>query len=132
MSRTSEHHQKTTNGVGKCSVPMWCGGLPSGFCDNDAYGEQTREYLSRFPRWNKYRQPAYAPGLACGAHGGPKEIQVRVFVDGTDEQGKPMHCAVFRDFVNLQESLAEFHTNPERAVSALKDHVVDRATVEPV
>lgn len=120
MSSTSKHHQELTNGVGKCSVPMWCGGLPEGFCDKDAYGEQTKEYLSRFPRWDKYRQPAYAPGLACSGHGGPKEIQTRIFTDGTDGNGNPMHCAVFLDFQNLEESPAEFHTDPKKADAMLK------------
>jgi len=38
MSTLSEHHKKLNErGEGKCSVPMWCGGLPAGFCDQPAY-----------------------------------------------------------------------------------------------
>ena len=38
MASTSKHHHELTNGVGKCSVPMWMGGFPAGFCDKPAYG----------------------------------------------------------------------------------------------
>ena len=38
MARCSEHHLTLTNGVGKCSVPMWMGGAPGGFCDQPAFG----------------------------------------------------------------------------------------------
>lgn len=63
MSRLNSHHKVLTNGKGKCSVPMWSGGCPSGFCDRDAFG---------FP--TKYsRYDGYVPALACPAHGGPKE-----------------------------------------------------------
>lgn len=76
MSSTSKHHHELTNGVGKCSVPMWQMGCPAGFCDAPAYGKQipcgqfrdawTGE-LKRFDgRYN-----GYVPGLACEAHGGP-------------------------------------------------------------
>lgn len=70
MARLSEHHKTLTNGKGKCSTPMWCGGVPAGFCDNDAFGEQTKEYLAAW-RWSQYNQPSYASALACPAHGGP-------------------------------------------------------------
>jgi len=36
MARIQKHHKELTNGVGKCSVPMWRGGLPAGFCDQPA------------------------------------------------------------------------------------------------
>jgi len=49
-----------------------CGG-PSGFCDEDAYGAQTKQYRDSFRFMDpRYYQPAYAPGLACPSHGGPK------------------------------------------------------------
>lgn len=70
MSRISEHHRQLKDGKGKCSVPMWTGGLPAGFCDQDAFGEQTKEYLNH-PRWQNGRHSPYAPGLACKEHGGP-------------------------------------------------------------
>jgi len=90
MAVMSDHHRKTTNGKGKCSVPMWQGGVPAGFCDCDAFGEQTKEYLSRFPQWDRYRQPAFASGLACPSHGGPKcpgmEIEPGIF-SGCNQSG---------------------------------------------
>jgi hypothetical protein len=61
MARCSPHHlQLDEQGVGKCSVPMWSGGAPDGFCDRDAYGFCDR---------TKY--DGYVPGLACQMHGGP-------------------------------------------------------------
>jgi len=39
MSTLSEHHKVLTNGIGKCSVPMWIGGYPAGFCDEPAFGK---------------------------------------------------------------------------------------------
>lgn len=96
MSRTSPHHHELTNGCGKCSVPMWCGGLPAGFCDKPAYGER--------PEGQKYRDAwtgelrrfdgkynGYVPGLACPAHGGPEPRW---------HQGDPcIHCGVAHDDV---------------------------------
>lgn len=63
MASCSEHHKVLTNGVGKCSVPMWAGGCPAGFCDNPAYGEPTEEGRKRYN--------GYVPHLACFYHGGP-------------------------------------------------------------
>lgn len=61
MSTLSEHHKKLNErGEGKCSVPMWCGGLPDGFCDKPAYSE--RQKGSNYD--------GYVPALACPAHGG--------------------------------------------------------------
>ena len=77
MSKGCKHHQELTNGVGKCSVPMWCCGLPAGFCDNEAYGERPQGKTIR--RWDgfEYREDGlyadYVPGLACPIHGGPKK-----------------------------------------------------------
>jgi len=64
MSRCGKCHMELTDGVGKCSVPMWCNGLPAGFCDEPAYGEPTKD--------GKLRYSGYVPGLACYSHGGPK------------------------------------------------------------
>ena len=69
MSRLMTHHEELTNGVGKCSVPMWCSGMPSGFCNEPAYGKRTEE--------GKARYDGYVTGLACYGHGGPKNIQPR-------------------------------------------------------
>ncbi len=75
MATLSEHHKVLTNGVGKCSVPMWSGGLPAGFCDKPAYGFEEKgqrrygDYSSSRGKW----EPHYVPALACYEHGGPKE-----------------------------------------------------------
>lgn len=87
MSSTQKHHRTLTNGRGKCSVPMWVGGLPAGFCDKPAFGE----YIDgdRFPggyyqgKRMDNRFDGYVPGLACPAHCGPPcpgiEIEPGVF-----------------------------------------------------
>ena len=65
MARCSDCHKKLVDGVGKCSKPMWDGyGMPAGFCDEPAYGEQTEE--------NRKVNTSYIPFLACPCHGGPK------------------------------------------------------------
>ena len=61
--RLSKHHLELENGEGKCSVPMWRGGIPAGFCDKPAYGEQEA---------GQDRYKGYCGGLACYGHGGPK------------------------------------------------------------
>lgn len=88
MASTSKHHHELTNGVGKCSVPMWSGyGSPDGFCDAPAYGkrppgEQWRNAWSgemmRFD--GKYN--GYVPGLACPNHGGPEKPYFDFVCDG--------------------------------------------------
>lgn len=95
MSRISEHHRTLTNGVGKCSVPMFRMGCPDGFCDRPAYGE--RPYCR--PVWSaghgRYIRPdgrydGYVPALACVAHGGPEP---RHFGDPC------VHCGIPHDDV---------------------------------
>jgi hypothetical protein len=116
MSRMSEHHQKLNEfGEGKCSVPMWCNGMPADFCDQPAYGERPPGRTYR--RWDGHEWRAdglysgYVPGLACPMHGGPK---VRTFMDGN------AWCAVGPDFINLQESPAGFGETREAAIHALQ------------
>ncbi len=76
MATMSKHHQELTDGVGKCSVPMWMNGLPAGFCDEPAYGvppktEYYRDSQGHMARVDgKYH--GYVPGLACRGHGGPE------------------------------------------------------------
>lgn len=80
MARLSLHHEQTTDGVGKCSVPMFMGGCPSGFCDEPAYGKQEvgqRRYGEFSRAWGKWFD-GYCGGLACHAHGGPKEKCVEI------------------------------------------------------
>lgn len=64
MNLLKHHESLDQNGEGKCSVPMWVAGVPAGFCDATAYGEQIK---------NRYKQLPYCIGLACPAHGGPKK-----------------------------------------------------------
>ena len=80
MSAISKHHKELTNGVGKCSVPMWMGGLPAGFCCDEAYGERSKGEMfmnyaaGRMMRFDgKYN--GYVPALACPGHGGPEKKQ---------------------------------------------------------
>ncbi|HCU16543.1 MAG TPA: hypothetical protein DF729_15240 [Hafnia paralvei] len=79
MSVLSKHHKElNSEGVGKCSVPMWSGGGPAGFCDEPAYGiPLPREYVeNRFTGQRRYLTSGYdgyVPGLACPCHGGPKK-----------------------------------------------------------
>ena len=80
--RLSKHHEELNeNGEGKCSVPMWCMGVPAGFCDKPAYGPQEpnqNRYGEWSPAWGKWF-PGYCSGLACYNHGGPKEkVEVSV------------------------------------------------------
>lgn len=55
MARHSKHHSELTDGVGKCSVPMWMSGCPAGFCDKPAFGTLNDQGYDLF----------------CVAHGGP-------------------------------------------------------------
>jgi len=80
MSCCSEHHKKLTNGVGKCSVPMWDGhGMPYGFCDEPAFGEQTPEGKLRT---NKL----HVPYLVCPRHGGPAARAAEPERKGNDDK----------------------------------------------
>lgn len=77
MSMTSKEHHELTNGIGKCSVPMWMGGAPCGFCDKPAYGVRPPSQLGRDAYTGRtfrldFRYDGYVPGLACVAHGGPE------------------------------------------------------------
>jgi hypothetical protein len=92
------HRELDNNGEGLCSVPMWRGGMPAGFCDQPAFGLQTTE--------GKRKYDGYVPGLACFGHGGP---EFRVFKDGDK------FCAVKRDFEDLVQSPAGFGDTPEEA-----------------
>jgi hypothetical protein len=77
MASTSKHHHELTNGVGKCSVPMWMGGCPAGFCDKPAYGKPPEckmfyNYAAGERQRLDGRYNGYVPGLACPSHGGPE------------------------------------------------------------
>ena len=117
--QSSRHHHELTDGVGKCSVPMWAGGCPAGFCDEPAYGEPEPSETYRLGGYGEIRREdgryaGYVPGLACWNHAGPVGPSgVRVFEDG----GK--WCAVDEGFVNLMESPAGFGDSRSEAVSEL-------------
>ncbi len=119
---TSEF-MKQFNGI--CSVPMWTGGVPDGFCGKPAYGvyidgPKFRDaYTGRMQRLDG-KFDGYVPHLACPSHSGPSETGPRVFADGLSETGRRMWCAVYEDFENLQENPAEFHENPWTAIARLE------------
>lgn len=116
MSSLSKRHRDLDErGVGKCSVPMWIGGCPGGFCDKPAFGKPplSREYYNHCSGQHQRedgRYNGYVPGLACIGHGGPR---VRTYMDGN------AWCAVKPDFINLQESIASFGTTRDEAIAAL-------------
>lgn len=92
--RLTKAHEELTNGIGKCSVPMWCGGAPAGFCDERAFGVRPtcRMYRDAWGREHRMdgKYDGYMSGLACPAHGGPPcpgiEIEPGVW-SGCDQSG---------------------------------------------
>ncbi len=108
MARCGKQHMELdVDGIGKCSVPMWCMGMPDGFCNEPAYGRPE----AIIGRRSNTRFDGYVPALACPDHGGPKS---RVFMDGDQ------YCAVMPDFINLQESPAGFGSTVEEARDELE------------
>lgn len=110
MSCLSEHHKTLTNGIGKCSVPMWMNGCPAGFCDKDAYGERPacKEYIvggQSFRHDGKYS--GYVPALACPIHGGPTK---------EDALNLCKYC---------QKEIPECNGNPQFGNGIGKDNVFD-------
>ena len=111
MTSQEHHHKLNTEGIGKCSVPMWMMGVPAGFCDEPAYGvpppsKRYMNYCANEMQREDGRYDGYVPGLACPGHGGPRSIVTK---DGN------MLCAVFPDFKNLAESPAGFGETEELA-----------------
>jgi hypothetical protein len=109
---------------GKCQVPMWMGGMPAGWCGRPAFGVYIegptfRDGWTGEVRRIDGRWKGYSGGLCCPNHSGPNEFGPRVFQDGWTEEGRPMWCAVFHDFINLQESPAEFDERPWLAIQRL-------------
>jgi hypothetical protein len=117
MEKHSEMRELLDEGIGKCSVPMFMyPGIPAGFCEKPAYGipppsSRHMNYFTNRMQRDDNRYDGYVPGLACVAHGGPRS---RVFKDGD------MFCAVFPDFINLQESESGWGKTPELARVDLK------------
>lgn len=102
---------------GKCCVPMWASGSPSGHCGEPAFGPQYPDRLLQETRCGFDRPYCYGP--CCPKHGGPRPGEPIVFRDGSTPKGRPMWCAVMPGFINLQESAASFSADPVRAVAAL-------------
>lgn len=98
MTTSTDNGGPIASSVGKCSVPMWCVGVPAGFCDEPAFGE--RPPGTSYRRWDgfEYRDDGlyagYVPGLACPKHGGPKLV--------TQKDGDAWMAAL-PGFTNLQE-----------------------------
>lgn len=112
---------------GRCRVPMWMAGSPSGFCAEEAFGPQyPREYLAHKNGRYLFDRPAYCYGPCCPNHGGPSKGDPIIFQDGVTEKGRPMWCAVMPDFINLQESEAGFSGNPIVAVQKLRDALAEK------
>ena len=90
MARCSEIHKKLNDeGHGKCSVPMWCNGMPAGFCDRIAFGE----------RRSSFRYDGYVPFLACHGHGGPKHNQTIKNEHGHHNGDPCIYCGTAQDDV---------------------------------
>lgn len=100
------HKELDENGEGLCSVPMWIGGMPGGFCDNAAYGERPscEQYRNGFTgemQRTDGRYNGYVPALACPGHGGP-----------------PKPPATFRTLTNRAVDVLQRHIVPD----GLGDH----------
>jgi len=105
---------------GKCRVPMWMGGVPSGFCGEPANGPQLPfEVLYEDRGWQRGDAP-YCFGPCCPQHGGPKDGDPIVFQDGLTEHGRPKYCAVMPAFVDLQASHAGFDGDGRVAIRNLR------------
>ena len=89
---------------GKCSVPMWRGGLPAGFCDDPAYGNETENHKEWMRMKREYQ---YVPALACPGHGGPRKKEMVNL------------C------VNCKEHIATCDSNPEFGTGVGNDNVYE-------
>lgn len=92
---------------------FWGVGIPAGFCDRPAFGQQYRGAFLPV-RFSPPNRPPYAPGLCCDHHGGPGTSDLRFIRDGD------MWCAFMPGFVNLQESDAGFGATQEAAANDFK------------
>lgn len=80
MAILSNHHRELdASWVGRCSVPMWAGGCPAGFCDEPACGTRPESKMWRRHDGSLVRDDGkydgYVPALACPAHGGPTQAE---------------------------------------------------------
>lgn len=79
----SKDHEELVDGKGRCSVPMWSGGCPAGFCDSPAFGYREkckdgywRDGYTGERKRHDMKYDGYVPGLACPGHGGPKKEEM--------------------------------------------------------
>ncbi len=78
MGSHLKHHRKlNAEGIGKCGVPAWRGGMPAGFCDAEAYGEYVDGRQAVWNEGHRKMMDPYRPGLACPEHGGPTKEEAR-------------------------------------------------------
>lgn len=72
--------------AGKCRVPMWMGGSPSGFCGEAANGPQLpMEVLFWARAWRTQDRP-YCHGPCCPNHGGPRDGEPILFAEAAATQ----------------------------------------------
>ncbi len=120
MSALAPHHRAKCGVEGKCSAPVFSGGVPDGFCDRPAWGEQYAEGTRHAPAWwslrdrngyllNPHLRAPYVPALACDRHGGPGPNDIRFVRDGD------AWCAFRPGFENLQESIGDFGETQDKA-----------------
>lgn len=127
MAVCSNHHLELRDGIGKCSVPMWSNGSPSGFCDRPAFGERpaSRQFWS-YSQQRSVREDGrydgHVPGLACAAHGGPKLVTLK---DGN------AWMAALPGFTNIQESETGWGDTEDAAVADLIERLQQPAASEP-
>jgi hypothetical protein len=114
MASLSDRHMKLVNGVGLCSVPMWRGGCPAGFCDKPAFGERpnapTHRRCDGYEWRDDGRYPGYVPALACPQHGGPHLV---IQQDGN------AWMAALPGFTNLHDSTTGWGDSAEAAQADL-------------
>lgn len=97
------HKELNDQGYGKCSIPMWQGGMPAGFCDHIAFGFRTKE--------GKRRYDGYVMYLACYGHGGPQYNQ-SIPKDAPHHFGDPcIYCGIPYDDVAVGPCPARIETN---------------------
>ncbi len=117
MACMSKHHKELVGGVGKCSVPMWSGGVPAGFCDAPAYGKPPPVKMYRSSQGERVREDGryngYVPALACQDHGGPSLKEV-------SHQGDPCKfCGLPHDDVPIGPCVGRIQ--PERTEEEKSD-----------
>lgn len=127
MSQLLDHHETLTDGVGKCSVPLFSNGCPAGFCDAPAYGFRPNCEVLRHAAMGKEvrmdgKYNGIVPGLACPRHGGPMKAEAdhnnrpstrlnpKLFLDGDS------WCALHG--ANIQEGICGFGDTPESALES--------------